>query len=210
MTEVEEFFAEPVELTEDTNDDLGQLLSTWESIEDPDDVEDLAAQTLFVQFYSGSPIEGSAFIDPAIFDSVTTIDGVGDLAYTPDATPNDYYFVDGPVAGSLSFRFRHGRSRERAAAHHRRRGATLPHLPRAGDLTVVAAPEAIDHADRPTPQTRSCGCAERNVRLKLGACTPNHRSQAVCAARNDRSEVPVVGANYGSMNGVPWVSGRGG
>ncbi len=103
MAEMEEFFAEPVELTEETNDSLGQLVCTWESIEDPDDMEDLASQTLFVQFYSGSPIEGSAFIDPTIFDSVTTIDGVGDLAYTPDATPNDFYFVDGPVGGSLSY-----------------------------------------------------------------------------------------------------------
>ena len=34
---------------------------------------------------------------------MTTIDGVGDVAYTPDATPNDYYFVDGEVAGSLSY-----------------------------------------------------------------------------------------------------------
>ena len=103
LAEIEEFFAEPVELTEESNDSLGQLTCTWESIEDPDDMEDLGAQTLFVQFYSGSPIEGSAFIDPTIFDSVTTIDGVGDLAYTPDATPNDYYFVDGEVAGSLSY-----------------------------------------------------------------------------------------------------------
>ena len=83
MAEMEEFFAEPVTLTEETDDSIGQLVCTWESIEDPDNLDDLASQAILVQFYSGSPIEASAFFDPTMFDSVTTIDGIGDLAYTP-------------------------------------------------------------------------------------------------------------------------------
>jgi hypothetical protein len=103
MAEMEEFFAEPVELTEETDETLGQLLCTWESIEDPDDLEDLAFQILTVQFYSGSPIEASAFFDPTMFESVTTIEGIGDLAYTSGSAGMDYYFVDEPVGGTLSY-----------------------------------------------------------------------------------------------------------
>jgi hypothetical protein len=101
--EVEEFFAEPVTLTEETDDSLGQLVCTWDSIEDPDDLEDLASQTLLVQFYSGSPIEASAFFDPTMLDSVTTIEGIGDLAYTSWSAGMDYSFVDEPVGGTLSY-----------------------------------------------------------------------------------------------------------
>ena len=103
MAEVEEFFAEPVELTEETNDSLGQLVCTWESIEDPDDMEDLAFKVMTVQFYSGSPIDASAFFDPSIFESVTTIEGVGDLAYSSDLMGTDFYFYDDPVGGSLAY-----------------------------------------------------------------------------------------------------------
>jgi hypothetical protein len=103
MAEIEEFFAEPVELTEETNDSLGQLVCTWESVEDPDDMEDLAFKLLTVQFYSGSPIDAAAFFDPSIFESVTTIEGVGDLAYSSDLLGTDFYFLDEPVGGSLSY-----------------------------------------------------------------------------------------------------------
>jgi len=41
LAEIEEFFAEPVELTEGTDDDLGQLLCTWVTIEDSEELEDL-------------------------------------------------------------------------------------------------------------------------------------------------------------------------
>jgi hypothetical protein len=101
--EMEEFFAEPVELTEETNDSLGQLVCTWESIEDPDDTEDLAYKILVLQFYSGTPVGAAAFFDPSIFESVTTIEGIGDLAYTPDGLGPDFYFYDDPVGGSLSY-----------------------------------------------------------------------------------------------------------
>ena len=103
MAEMEEFFAEPVELTEETNDSIGQLVCTWESIEDPDDLEDLAFQVLVVQFYSGSPIEASAFFDPTMLESVTTIEGIGDVAYATGTTGMDYFFVDEPVGGSLGY-----------------------------------------------------------------------------------------------------------
>ncbi len=103
MAEMEEFFAEPVTLTEETDDRIGQLVCTWDSIEDPDNLDDLASQTLLVQYYSGSPIEASAFFDPAMFDSVTTIEGIGDLAYTSGTAGMDYAFVDEPVGGSLNY-----------------------------------------------------------------------------------------------------------
>ena len=103
MAEMEEFFAEPVGLTEDTNDSLGQLVCTWESIEDPADMEDLAFKVLTVQLYSGSPVDASAFFDPSIFESVTTIEGIGDLAYTADSLGPSFYFVDEPVGGSMSY-----------------------------------------------------------------------------------------------------------
>ena len=103
MAEMEDFFAEPVALTEETNDSLGQLVCTWESIEDPDDMEDLASKVLTLQFYSGSPVEAAMFFDPSIFESVTTIEGVGDLAYSPDGLGPDFYFVDDPVGGSLAY-----------------------------------------------------------------------------------------------------------
>ena len=103
MAEMEEFFAEPVELTEEANDSVGQLVCTWESIEDPDDLEDLAFQVLIVQFYSGSPVEASAFFDPTMLESVTTIEGIGDVAYASGTTGMDYFFVDEPVGGSLGY-----------------------------------------------------------------------------------------------------------
>ncbi len=90
-------------MTEETNDSLGQLVCTWESIEDPDDLEDLASKVLTVQFYSGSPVEATMFFDPSIFESVTTIEGIGDLAYTSDTMGDDYYFVDDPVGGTLAY-----------------------------------------------------------------------------------------------------------
>lgn len=103
MVEMEAFFAEPVELTEEANDAVGQLVCTWESIKNPDDLEDLAIQALLVQFYSGSPVEGSAFFDPDLYESPTPIDGIGDLAYATGTAGTDYFFVDDPVAGSLNY-----------------------------------------------------------------------------------------------------------
>jgi hypothetical protein len=104
MAEIEEFFAEPVALTEEVDDSIGQLVCAWESIEDPDDMEDLAFKTLFVQVYSGSPIDAEMFIDPSIYDSVTMIEGIGDLAYsTSEVLGTDYFFYDDPVGGSLSY-----------------------------------------------------------------------------------------------------------
>lgn len=103
MAEIEEFFAEPVALTEETNDSLGQLVCTWESIEDPDDLEDLAFKLLVVQYYSGSPIPAAQFFDPDIYESVTTIEGVGDLGYSAGPLGMDFFFVDEPVGGVLGY-----------------------------------------------------------------------------------------------------------
>ncbi len=107
-------------------------------MEDPDDLEDLASQSLLVQFYSGSPIEASAFFDPSIYDSVTTIEGIGDLAYTSGSAGMDYSFVDEPVGGYVELhRHRHGGRGGSAAAHPGGRRAALPHLPRPSHLSSV-------------------------------------------------------------------------
>jgi hypothetical protein len=103
MAEVEEFLGEPAELTEEANDAVGQLVCTWETIEDPDDLDDLAVQSLLVQYYSGSPINGSNFFDPTLYESPTPIEGIGDVAYATGTEGTDYFFVDNPVAGSLNY-----------------------------------------------------------------------------------------------------------
>ncbi len=103
IAEVEELFAEPATLTEDTNDSLGQLVCDWETIEDPDDSTDFAFKILLVQVYSGSPVQASAFFDPSIFEEAVMIDGIGDLAYSADDLGTSFYFVDEPVGGSLSY-----------------------------------------------------------------------------------------------------------
>ena len=103
IAEIEEFFGEPVTLDEQSDADLGQLVCDWESIEDPTSTDDLAYKLLVLQFYSGTPIDGSMFVDPSIFESVTTIDGVGDLAFSPDELGTSYFFVDGQVAGTLDY-----------------------------------------------------------------------------------------------------------
>ncbi len=103
MAEMEAFFAEPVELTEEANDDVGQLVCTWDSVEDPDELGDLAVQSLLVQFYSGSPIDGSAFFDPEMYENPTPIEGIGDVAYATGTAGVDYFFVDAPVSGALNY-----------------------------------------------------------------------------------------------------------
>jgi len=103
LAEIEEFFAEPAELTEGTDDNLGQLLCTWGTIEDSEELEDLGFKTLVVQLYSGDPIPAANFFDPSIFDTVTTIGGIGDLAFATDSLGPAFFFVDDPVGGSLSY-----------------------------------------------------------------------------------------------------------
>lgn len=103
MTEMEEWFGEPVELTEETTASIGQLLCTWETIEDLDDLEDLAVSLLLAQVFSGDPVPAASFVDPDIFDDVTMIDGVGDLAFVTGTDGGSYYVLDEPVAGVLSF-----------------------------------------------------------------------------------------------------------
>ena len=103
LAEIEESFAEPAELTEEIDDSLGQLLCTWGTIEDSEDLEDLGFKTLVALFYSGDPIPAASFFDPTIYDTVTTIDGIGDLAYATDSLGPAFSFVDEPVGGSLSY-----------------------------------------------------------------------------------------------------------
>jgi len=101
--EIETFFAEPAELTEETDDRLGQLMCTWGTIEDSEELEDLGFKLLVVQFYSGDPIPAANFFDPTLFETVITIEGIGDLAYTADSLGPSFFFVDEPVGGALSY-----------------------------------------------------------------------------------------------------------
>jgi len=103
MAEIETFFAEPAELTEETDDRLGQLMCTWGTIEDSEELEDLGFKLLVVQFHSGDPIPAANFFDPTLFETVTTIEGIGDLAYTADSLGPSFFFVDEPVGGALSY-----------------------------------------------------------------------------------------------------------
>lgn len=103
-SEIDEWFGEPVTLTESTDENLGQLVCTWETVEDPDDIEDGAVSVLTLQVYSGDPIPAANFVDPEAFGDVTMLDGVGDFAFTTDAMlGNDFYFLDEPVAGAFAW-----------------------------------------------------------------------------------------------------------
>ena len=103
LAEIETFFAEPAELTEETDASPGLLMCTWASIEDSEELEDLGFKTLVVQFYSGGPIQATTLFDPTLFETVTTIEGIGDLAYTADSLGPSFFFVDEPVGGALSY-----------------------------------------------------------------------------------------------------------
>ncbi len=99
--EMDEWFGEPGTSTEETTDSLGQLVCTWETIEDPDDVDDLAVSLVIAQVFSGDPVPAANFIDPDIFEEVTMLEGLGEVAFhTGDG--QDFYFYDDPVAGTLS------------------------------------------------------------------------------------------------------------
>jgi hypothetical protein len=102
--EIEEFFAEPAELIENA-DVTGLLQCTWETIEDDNDVDDLALQTLSVQFYFGPTIDVSAVFDPVLFEPEATIAGVGDEAFVsnPSGLAKSYHFIDGDTAGMLMY-----------------------------------------------------------------------------------------------------------
>jgi len=103
LAEIETFFAEPAELTEETDDSPGLLMCTWASIEDSEELEDLGFKTLVVQFYSGGPIPATKLFDPTLFETVNTIEGIGDLAYTADSLGPSFFFVDEPAGGALSY-----------------------------------------------------------------------------------------------------------
>ncbi len=99
--EMDEWFDEPSEMTEETTDSLGQLVCTWETIEDPENLDDLAVSIVLAQVFSGDPVPAANFIDPDIFGEVTMLEGFGDVAfYTEEG--QGFYFYDDPVAGTLT------------------------------------------------------------------------------------------------------------
>ena len=79
QAEIEEFFGEPAQLSEETTDSIGQLVCDWETIEDPDNLDDLAASIVLAQVFSGDPVPAENFIDPDFFDDVTMLEGFGDV-----------------------------------------------------------------------------------------------------------------------------------
>jgi hypothetical protein len=101
--EIEAFFAEPAELTEDNNQDIGVLSCTWDTIENGD--EDLTLQALYVQFFFGPNMDASTVFNPTLFEPIATIDDVGDEAFVsnPSGLAKSYHFIEGDVAGSLMY-----------------------------------------------------------------------------------------------------------
>jgi hypothetical protein len=86
------------------NESLGQLHCVWSTVEDPDDSDDLTAQLLQVQVYSGDPIDGGNFYDKDIYPGAEDVDGVGDEAFkvANDASIS-MAFVDGELSAFLDF-----------------------------------------------------------------------------------------------------------
>jgi hypothetical protein len=103
IDEIAAWFEEPAELTEEWQPSLGQLVCTWETIEDPDDLDDLAFQLIIAQVFTGDPIPAANFIDPEIYDDPVMLDGIGDLAFYGDTLGTDFNFLDEPWAGSFSY-----------------------------------------------------------------------------------------------------------
>ena len=101
--EMDEWFGEPTEMVADTTDSIGQLVCTWQTIEDPEDLDDLAASIVTAQVFSGDPVPAENFIDPGIFEEVTMLEGLGDVAFFTEAVGQGFYFFDDPVAGTLTF-----------------------------------------------------------------------------------------------------------
>ena len=100
--EMAEWFGEPAEMTQEATESLGQLVCVWETIEDLEDLDDLAVSIVTGQVFSGDPIPAANFIDPDIFEEVTMLDGLGDVAFYTGETGGGYYFFDDPVAGTLN------------------------------------------------------------------------------------------------------------
>jgi hypothetical protein len=105
LVEIEVLLGEPAALSEETDESLGQLVCTWETVEDPENVDDVAFGLVIAQVYDGSPIDGGNFVDPSFWPDRVEIDGVGDQAFATDAGMTDFQFVDGQVAGTLSYTF---------------------------------------------------------------------------------------------------------
>ena len=99
--EVTELFREPAALEdEETLASIGQTVCTWGTIDDPDDT---ASQVLTVQVYSGDPVPGASFYDTSIYEEVREIDGIGEKAFAADLGGVTMAFLDGDVAGFVSY-----------------------------------------------------------------------------------------------------------
>lgn len=108
LDEVEMLFGEPAEYDEDTangyDSSLGRILCSWSTVEDSTDFTDRAFETLVVQVYLGDPIAGPNFYSPDdIYEDVRHLDGIGEDAYVAGSLGLDLGFLDGQVAGFLSY-----------------------------------------------------------------------------------------------------------
>ena len=102
--EVSELFSEPAVLdSEETTDSIGGLVCAWGTIEDPENIADTAAQVLTVQVYSGDPVPGANFYETSFYENVREIDGIGEEAFVTDLPGVSTGFLDGDVAGFVSY-----------------------------------------------------------------------------------------------------------
>lgn len=104
LTELAALFGEAALLEEATMDtELGQLVCRWSTIEDPEDLDDLAVEFITVQLYSGDPIAGNLFYAPEMYAESESLDGIGDAAYIAGDGNWTTGFLDGDVAGFFSY-----------------------------------------------------------------------------------------------------------
>ncbi len=103
VAEMTDFVGEPIELVASSEPALGQITCSWETVEDPDDADDLAFSFVFAQIFTGDPIPAANFVDPTFFDDVTMIDDLGDVAFWEESLGPTFYVLDGNVAGVFSY-----------------------------------------------------------------------------------------------------------
>lgn len=104
-SEMSDLFGEEAVLEDAAADEsLGQLLCNWSTIEDPENLEDLAVGLVTLQLYGADPIGGEAFYDPSVYPDAQELDGIGDAAYlSGDSGSYNMAFLDSNTAGFFSY-----------------------------------------------------------------------------------------------------------
>lgn len=107
IDEVQGVFGEPAVLEETdeltSNEDLGQTTCTWSTVEDEDDIEDLASQLIVLQYYDGSTMSGANFYDPEVqYPDSEPLD-IGDEGFVSTSGGVDIGFVKDDTSGFVSY-----------------------------------------------------------------------------------------------------------